>query len=133
MTAFARTDGKRVTVYSANLGTSEVVLATAAQKKTVTLESVTFCNTSGTTERTVNFYIKTGSGNVYVWRAYPLAQWQTKAIDTLSIVLSAGQSFAVSAGSAASGVDVTLTTIESSSLLEGDGPRSLNALSGGQA
>ena len=118
MTAFARTDGKRTTALSANIGTSEVVLATAAQKKTVTLESVSFCNTTGTTERKFNFYIKTGSGNVYVFRAKPLAMWQTQSIDTLSLVLQPGQSFCVSAESAASGVDVTLTTIESSSQQE---------------
>lgn len=132
MTAFARTDGKRSTYLTTNLGTSEVVLATAAQKKTVTLESVTFCNTTGTNERKFNFYIKTGGGNAYVFRACPLAQWQTKAIDTLSLVLTPGQSFCVSAESAASGVDVTLTTIESSSASDVEG-QSLNAFRGAQA
>jgi hypothetical protein len=132
MTAFARTDGKRTTYLSANLGTSEVVLATAAQKKTVTLESITFCNTTGTTERKFNFYIKTGTGSFYVFRAKPLAMWQTQAIDTLSLTLQAGQSFCVSAESAASGVDVTLTTIESSSASDVEG-QSLNAFRGAQA
>lgn len=127
MTAFARTDGKRVTVTSVNLGTSEVVLATAEQKKPITLESITFCNTTGTNERKFNFYIKTGSGNAYVFRACPLAQWQTKAIDTLSLVLTDGQSFAVSAESAASGIDVTLTTIESTSQQEQAAAVGLNA------
>lgn len=132
MTAFARTDGKRVTVLSANLGTSEVVLATAAQKKPVTLESITFCNTTGTNERKFNFYIKSGGTNYFVFRACPIAQWQTKAIDTLSLVLQPGQSFYASAETAASGVDVTCTFIESFSASDVEG-QSLNAFRGAQA
>ena len=129
MTAVAPLSGRRITSLAANLGTSEVALITAAQQKSVTLESASFCNTTGTTEREVNFYIKTGTGNVYVWRANPLAMWQSKAIDTLSLVLQPGQSFCVSAESAASGVDVTLTTIESSSSADSAG-KSLNELRG---
>jgi hypothetical protein len=129
MTAVAPISGRRVTYLSSNLGTSEVQLATAAQQKTVTLESVTFCNTTGTNERKFNFYIKSGGTNYYVFRACPLALWQTKAIDTLSLTLKPGESFYVSAESASSGVDVTLTTIESSSAADNAG-LSLNALRG---
>lgn len=129
MTAVAPISGRRVTYLTRNLGTSEVQLATAAQQKTVTLESVTFCNTTGTNERKFNFYIKSGGTSYYVFRACPLALWQTKAIDTLSLTLKPGDIFCVSAESASSGVDVTLTTIESSSAADNAG-LSLNALRG---
>jgi hypothetical protein len=134
MTSFARTDGKRVTKITRDLGTSEVILAAAKQKMPVTLESITFCNTTGTNERKFNFYIKSGGTNYYVFRAKPLAQWQTQSIDTLSLVLTDGQSFCVSAESAASGVDVTCTFIESTPMQDaGTAGNSLNNLRGAQA
>lgn len=129
MTAFARTDGKRVTVKVSNLGTSESVLATASQQKPVTLESITFCNTTGTTERKVSFYIKSGGTNYHLYKAKPLAGWETKIIDNHSAVLSAGESFAVVADAA--GVDVVAVFIESSSQQEQQpGSLSLDALRG---
>lgn len=132
MTAFARTDGKRVTKTVSNLSTSAQDLITAAQQKPVTLESITFCNTTGTTERKVSFYVKDGATNYYIFRAKPLAGWQTQIIDTHSVVLRPGQTFSVVSDGA--GVDVVAVFIESSSQQEQDGATmGLNAFRGASA
>ena len=116
MTAFARTDGKRVTKRVSNLSTSAQDLITAAQQKAVTLESISFCNTTGTTERLISFYVKDGGTNYYILKANPLAEWETKVFDTHSVVLNPGQTFTVVANAA--GVDVVAVFIESSSQQE---------------
>lgn len=130
MTAFARTDGKRVTKKISNLSTSAVDLITAEQKKPVTLESITFCNTTGTTERKVSFYVKDGANTYYVFRNKPLAGWETQLIDSHSVVLSDGQTFSVISNG--DGVDVVAVFIESSSMQEQGASISLDSFRGAQ-
>lgn len=112
MTAVAPVNGKRVTKRVSNLSTSAQDLVEASQQKNVTLESISFCNTTGTTERLISFYVKDGGTNYYIFKAVPLAKWQTKIIENHSVVLTPGQFFTVVADGA--GVDVVAVFIESS-------------------
>lgn len=124
MTAFARTDGKRVTTKFRNVGNVEQILILSEQKKPVTLESISICNTTGTTELTYALYVKSKGNSYYIRKNFPLPKWDSQGLPDHSVTLTDGESLAIIAS--ATGVDVVAVFIESSSMQESGAPGSLN-------
>lgn len=120
----ARVDGTRVTKTRTNLGTSAVDLITAAQKKSVTLESISFCNRSAG-DLNYSFYIKHSDGTTLYYINYqrPVSSKYTLYEHQHAVTLLPGQSFTVVASG--TGIDVVGVFIESTVQDHSSTPKSL--------